>query len=92
MSNPKPDIFKSIGEILTFAMQEEQEAAQYYEKMSQETDDPEMKEFFIKLAKMEIEHFDSLKMKLQEYEAREFSIKGVQSSFSEKQAGSDSLY
>ncbi|MEE8335005.1 MAG: ferritin family protein [Candidatus Neomarinimicrobiota bacterium] len=92
MPNPKPDKFTDLGEILSFAMEEEQEAALYYQKMAHRTDDPEMKEFFIKLADMEVDHFNSLKMKLMEYEAREFSSEGIRSSFCKKQAGPDSLY
>ncbi|MEE8436961.1 MAG: hypothetical protein V3S22_01360 [Candidatus Neomarinimicrobiota bacterium] len=91
MPNPKPEKFTDLGELLTFAMQEEQEAALYYQKMAHRSDDLEMKEFFIKLADMEVDHFNSLKMKLMEYKAREFSSEGIRSSFSEKQAGSDSL-
>ncbi len=76
--------FSTIEEILQFAIKEEKEAYDYYMEASERIADPDMKCFLIKLAAMEIEHYNTLKEKLEECRANHFCSEGIMSSFSEE--------
>ncbi len=73
--------FSSIEEILTYAMNEEQDAYDYYIAAANRTADPELKTFLIELAEMEVDHYNILKKKLEECKANEFCFSGIRSSF-----------
>ncbi len=73
--------FTSIEDILTYAMNEEQEAYDYYIEASNRTADPDMKAFLVQLAEMEVDHYNILKTKLDEFRANQFSAAGIAASF-----------
>lgn len=73
--------FASIEEILTYAMNEEQEAYDYYIEAANRTADPELKTFLIELAEMEIDHYNILKKKREECRANDFCVHGIMASF-----------
>lgn len=77
----KPTQFETIDKVFMYAMKEEREARDYYLESSRKIDDPEIKTFLEKLSEMEQEHYQTLKNKLEEYKANNFSFKGVLSSF-----------
>jgi rubrerythrin len=76
--------FSTIEEILQYAIQEEKDAYDYYMEASERIADPDMKRFLLKLASMEIEHYNTLKEKLEECRANHFCSEGIMSSFSEE--------
>ncbi len=76
--------FASIEEILSYAMQEEQDAYDYYIAASNRTADPELKTFLIELAEMEVDHYNILKNKLEEFKANDFSTHGIIASFEDE--------
>ncbi len=75
--------FSTIEEILEYAMKEEQEAYEYYIEAAGRIADPDMKQFLIHLAELEVEHYNNLKEKLESYRANHFSAKGIMASFDE---------
>ncbi|MFQ6604597.1 MAG: ferritin family protein [Fidelibacterota bacterium] len=79
--------FTSIEEILTYAMNEEQEAYDYYIEASNRTSDPDMKAFLVQLAEMEVDHYKILKAKLDEFRANQFSTAGIAASFGSEPSG-----
>lgn len=79
----RPNKFASIEEILTFAMADEQEAAHYYEDVANRMADTDLKRLLLDLAKMEVEHYNVLKAKLEECRANGFCTHGILSSFEE---------
>ncbi|NQU67358.1 MAG: hypothetical protein HQ510_05390 [Candidatus Marinimicrobia bacterium] len=83
MTQPKAPQFSSIENILEFAMKEEQDAYKYYTEAASQIADEDMKKFLIHLAKMEIDHYNVLKKKLEEYKANQFSTEGILASFDE---------
>lgn len=83
MTQPKPTQFSTIEEILNFAMKEEQEAAQYYQAAAIRITDPDMKQFLLILSKIELEHYNKLKQKLDEYQSTHFCMSGILASFDE---------
>lgn len=84
MLQSKPTEFASVEEILTFAMEEEQQAAHYYEDAATRVVNPDMKHFLLILAKMELEHYNILKKKLEECRANHFCTNGILASFDEE--------
>jgi len=76
--------FSSIEEILQFAINEENDAYNYYLEASERITDPKLKQFLIDLAAMEIEHSNMLKEKLKEYKANIFCTDAIISSFTEE--------
>ena len=81
MDLQKINEFNSIEEILEFAVNEEKEAEEYYLAAADRTPDPQLKEFLVRLAAMEKEHFLMLKAKLEECRANNFTCKGILNSF-----------
>jgi len=73
--------FSTIEDILEYAMREERDAYDYYVTASERIADPDLKNFLLRLAEMEIEHLTVLKRKLDEYRANNFSVKAVMASF-----------
>lgn len=83
MSQEKIPEFSSFEEIIEYAMKEEKEAEDFYMKASERVFDPDLKNFLLKLAELEVEHYETLKHKLEEYKANRFGMKGIMSSFGE---------
>lgn len=77
----KPDQFKTIDKVFLYAMEEEKEARDFYLESSKKIDDPEIKTFLEKLSELEQGHYLTLKNKLEEFKANNFSLKGILSSF-----------
>ncbi len=48
--------FKTVNEILDFAMKSEQEAVDFYTALASQSNNPEIKETFLKFAKEEVGH------------------------------------
>ena len=80
---PKLDQFSTVEDILTYAMEEEKEAAHFYEDAANRMADLDLKKFLLALAEMEIDHCKFLKAKLEECKANGFSTQGILSSFHE---------
>ncbi len=76
--------FSTIEEILQFAINEEKDAYDYYLEASERITDPKLKQFLIKLAAMEVEHYNLLNEKLDEYKVNLFCSNAIMSSFSEE--------
>ncbi len=76
--------FSSIEEILEFAIREEEKAFTYYSGAAEQVTDEDMKKFLQRLAKMETDHYNVLKKKLEEYKANKFCTGGILSSFDEE--------
>ena len=79
--NEKKTTFNSIEDILQYAINEEKDAYKYYTEAARQIADEDMKKFLLHLAKMEVDHYNILKKKLEEYKANQFSIDGILSSF-----------
>lgn len=83
MDPENPPKFSSFEDIISYAMSEEKDAHDFYVQASEEVHDPDLKKFLLKLAEMELEHYETLKNKLEEYKAHRFGMKGIMSSFGE---------
>ncbi|MFQ6607485.1 MAG: ferritin family protein [Fidelibacterota bacterium] len=81
MTNINITNFSSAEEILQYAISEEQDAYNFYMKVSKQISDPDLKRFLVDLARFEQEHYEILKRKLDECRANEFCLGGIQSSF-----------
>ncbi|MFQ6610511.1 MAG: ferritin family protein [Fidelibacterota bacterium] len=81
MSDKRAITFNSIEDILNYAINEEQDAYKYYTEAARQIADEDMKKFLLHLAKMEVDHYNTLKKKLEEYKANQFSVDGILSSF-----------
>lgn len=77
----KSSQFDTIDKVFLYAMEEEQEARDFYLESSKKIDDPEIKTFLEKLSEIEEGHYQTLKSKLEEFKANNFSFKGILSSF-----------
>ncbi|MBL7013641.1 MAG: hypothetical protein ISR83_04415 [Candidatus Marinimicrobia bacterium] len=83
--------FKSIEDILEYALNEEKDATSFYLEVSKKTDNPDLKRFLIGLAEMEEHHYTVLKNKLEECKANHFCTDGILSSFHEEEAPLDAV-
>ncbi len=83
MSQRKAKAFKSIEEILEAAMLDEKDAAQFYRDAADMTPDTDLKQFLLKLAEMEVGHFQSLEKKLEDCRAQNFCACAILASFDE---------
>ncbi|MBC8479789.1 MAG: hypothetical protein H8D46_04935 [FCB group bacterium] len=84
MAHKEVKEFGSIEEILQHAMEDEKDASRYYLEASKRTPDPDLQKFLLKLAEMEVDHYNSLKAKLEECRAQDFCAQAILSSFHEK--------
>ncbi len=76
--------FTSIENILEYAMAEEQDASKFYRDAARHMTDPKLTKFLLDLAELEIEHYNTLKNKLDECHADSFSSNGIRTSFHEE--------
>lgn len=76
--------FSSIENILEYAMAEEQDASKFYRDAARRMTDPKLQKFLLDLAELEIEHYNTLKNKLDECRADSFSSNGIRTSFHEE--------
>lgn len=77
--------FDTIEDILNYAIVEEKDAYFFYKNSADTMADPDLKKFFLALAKMEIEHYNILKKKLEECNANSFCHHGIMTSFHEEE-------
>ncbi len=83
MRTNNPNQFDTIEDILNFAITEEKDAYFFYKNSANKIVDPDLKKFLLVLAKMEMEHYNILKKKLEECNANSFCHHGILSSFHE---------
>lgn len=83
MRTNNPNQFDTIEHILNFAITEEKDAYFFYKNSANKMVDPDLKKFLLVLAKMEMEHYNILKKKLEECNANSFCHHGILSSFHE---------
>ena len=75
--------FDTIEDILNYAITEEKDAYFFYKNSADKMTDPDLKKFLLGLAKMEMEHYNILKKKLEKCNANSFCHHGILSSFHE---------
>ncbi len=85
MRTKKQNQFETIEDILNYDITEEKDAYFFYKNSANKMADPDLKKFLLALAKMEMEHYNILKKKLEECNANSFCHHGILSSFHEEE-------
>lgn len=73
--------YKNLVDILQDAIDQEHDAAQYYAEAAEMSQEPEVKEFLLELAKMEEDHHRLLVEKLESLKADQRIMNGILSSY-----------